>query len=289
MIYRVTFGFEGLGQGWSETHAVQNASENPQDLAPAAVNIAQKRVTFLGREFSINAIRISRYSDDGATTRARGVWLIKQTISNPIQTVAQAAEPAVVALLANGSTAAGLAPPAFVANVNRTFCGAPPDDAVDNGGAVNLGKANLGNNFNQWAAALLQARYGWLVSSQLADLSINTISQNVNGTVEITVNGVVPGTIVAGKTYPARIRRVNNGTSPLNGPLNLTYVGGQVFNTQEIIGLAIAQTGGFAKVYSAISPFAGFANVTPQLVVGKHQRGRPFGSTPGRARRRIRG
>lgn len=289
MIYRVTFGFEGLGVGWSETHACRNASPNPVDVSPFAIAVAQKRVTFLGREFAINAIRISRYSDDGATQKQRGVYPIKARYTNPIQTVAQAAEPASVALLARGSTAAQLAPPPFVANVNQTFLGAPPDDAVNNGGDVDLGKAQLGQNFIQWAVALVAPAnpFGWLVSSTIANVDIISLSQNANGTVEITTAPVPALTI--GQTYTARIRRVNAGVSPLNGQVIVKYSAAGVFNTQEVIGLALAQQGGAMRLYAPISPFAAYANITPELSVAKHKRGRPFGFTPGRARRRIRG
>lgn len=289
MIYRVTFGFDGLGVGWSETHACRNSSPNPVDVSPFAIAVAQKRVTFLGREFAINAIRISRYSDDGAVTKQRGVFPIKQRFTNPIQTVAQAAEPAAVALLARGSTAAQLAPPAFVANVNQTFLGAPPDDAVNNGGDVDLGKAQLGQNFIQWATAMVQPAnpFGWLVSSTIANVDIISLSQNANGTVEIVTAPVVALTI--GQTYTARIRRVNAGVSPMNGQVIVKYTAAGTFVTQEVIGLALAQQGGAMRIYAQISPFAAYANITPELSVGKHKRGRPFGFTPGRARRRIRG
>lgn len=288
-VYRVTFGFEGLGVGWSETHAARNTSETPQALVADAINVAQKRVTFLGREFSINAIRISKYSNDGATERQRGVFPVKQLFTNPVQTVAQAAEPAVVALIGFGRTTVNLAPPGFGANTNRTFLGAPPDDAVNNGGVVDPAKANLGVNFQQWAAAVVAANYGWLASARLADLAINAISQNADGTVEITVKPPVPGTIVVGTTYTARARRINNSSSPLNGPLILTYTAANTFNTQEVIGLGLAQAGGNVRIYQPVQPFIPFAAVDLQLVTAKHQRGRPFGSIPGRARRRIRG
>jgi len=289
VIYRVTFGFEGLGQGWTETHACRNASANPIDVSPFAIAVAQKRVTFLGREFSINAIRISRYSDDGATQKQRGVYSIRQRFANPIQTVAQAAEPAAVALLARGTTSANLAPPAFVANQNVTFLGAPPDDAVNNGGDVDLGKAQLGQNFIQWATSMLAPGnpFGWLVSSTIANIDIISLSQNANGTVEITTAPVPALTI--GQIYTARIRRVNAGVSPMNGQVIVRYSAAGLFNTQEVIGLALAQQGGAMRIYSQISPFAAYANITPELVVGKHKRGRPFGFTPGRARRRVRG
>lgn len=289
MIYRVTFGFRGNGQGWSESHACKNASESPQALSATALFIAQKRAAFLGREYEINVIRISRYSNDDATARARGTFLVKQIIKNPIQTVAQAAEPAVVALIGRGTTAAGIAPPAFVANQNRTFLGAPPDDAVTNGGVVDPGKSGLGANFAQWADALINASYGWLLSATIADVNIGTISQEPNGTVSITTANLGEAPLVVGQTYPARARRVNAGVSPLNGQLLVRYLGGNEFVTQQVIGLALAQEGGSLRVYQRVQPFAQFATMTLELETGKHQRGRPFGSTPGRARRRIRG
>lgn len=290
MIYRVTFGFEGQGKGWSETHAVQAQSTEPSALVPGAIAIAQKRVTFLGREFSINAIRIARYSDDGATTRMRGTVPINRTFKNPDQTVKMAAEPAVVALLARGETNAAVgAPPALTANINQTFLGAPPDDAVNNGGDVDPGKSNLGANYAQWAALIVQNRYGWLASNTIADLEIDTITQRLNGTVEFDMVGPVGGGLVIGRTYPARVRRVNAGVSPLNGQIILRYVAPNTFVSQEIIGLALAQTGGFIRVYQPIAPFIPFSNLTLQDRTARHKRGRPFGSTPGRARNRVRG
>jgi hypothetical protein len=289
MIYRVTFGFDGQGVGWSETHACRNASTLPADVMPGAIAVAQKRVTFLGREFRINSIRISRYSDDGATTRARGVSLVKQEFKNPIQLVAQAAEPASVALLARGVTGGQLAPAAFQANVNQTFLGAPADDAVNNGGDVDPGKAGLGAAFGQWAAAMLANHFGWLVSNTIADLEIVNISQNTNGTVELVTTAAPAGVLTLGKSYTARIRRVNAGVSPLNGQVIVRSMVGNILNTQQVIGLGLNQAGGSIRLYSQIAPFAEYAGLVLMGTVGKHKRGRPFGFSPGRARRRIRG
>lgn len=289
MVYLITYGFEGLGQGWSETHACKSATESPSALQAIALNVAQKRVTFLGREFRINFIRISKYSDDGATVRLKGVSPRRVDLRNPIVTAAQAAEPAVVALNVVGTTGAGLAPAAYVNNINRTYCGAPPDLAVDNGGIVDPGKAGLAANFGQWAAACLQANFGWLINDTIANLDINTISSNANGTVTITTAPVTTEPLVIGKSYPARARRVNMGRSPLNGQLILKYTAANTFVTQEVIGLALAQEGGAVRIYRDIYPYAGFLNLDLQLQTAKHQRGRPFGSTPGRQRNRIRG
>lgn len=289
MIYRMTFGFAGQGVGWSETHAVKSIAQSPLDLVPVAIQVAQKRASFLGREFAINAVRISTYSDDTGTNRAKGVFLLKQEFRNPVQDDSQSAEPANVAVVARCATNATIAPPGFAANTARTYCGAPPDPAVSDAGIVDPGVSNLGTNFTQWALALLNNGFGWLASATVTDQKINAITQNADGTVEIQVNGPVPGGIVLGSTYPARARRINGGQSPLNGPLVCNYTAVDTFNTTEIIGLALVQTGGNLKVYRAIQPFIPYSQVLLDLETAKHSRSRPFGSVPGRARKRIRG
>lgn len=288
-VYNVTFGFDGMGVGWSETHAAKNASESPSDLGPAALLVAQKRVTFLGREFAINSIRISRYSDDGATARNRGVYLIKQRLTNPIQTLAQAAEPSSVALIGAGSTSAAIAPAGFAANVNRTFLGAPADDAVNNAGVVDPGKAGLGAAFAQWVSALLAGNFGWLASATILNADIATIDQAANGQVVITLAQAGFAPLVPGTIYSGRVRRVNAGVSPLNGQIIVKAVAPNILQSQEVIGLALAQAGGSIRVYQKIKPFIPYLTVVLEGEVGKHKRGRPFGFTPGRARRRIRG
>lgn len=289
MIYRVTFGFEGLGQGWSESHALKSNLTEPRDLIPVCRGIAQKRVTFLGREFAINLIRISRYSDDGATTRLKGSFPLKERFTNPIRLAEQAAEPASVALIARGSTAANLAPPPFTANLNQTFLGAPPDDAVNNGGEVDLGKSKLGVNYGQWAAAMIQGGFGWLISATIKDLGFSLITQTPSGTVEFVTDVVLAPELTAGRTYVGRIRRVNDGDSPLNGQVLVRAFGVSTLTTVEVIGLGLAQAGGRIRIYQPIQPFAQFATLEAQLLAGRHKRGRPFGFTPGRARKRIRG
>jgi hypothetical protein len=289
-IYRLTFGFSGQAQGWSETLAIKSASLNPNDLKPTARNIAQKRVTFLGREFEINAVRISRYSNDGGTVRQRGTSIVKEVFSNPVNTIAQAAEPADVALIANGFPAANLgAPDAKLGNKNQLFLGAPPDPPVDNAGVVDLGKSNLGANYGQWRDLVLASSCGWLSGNVIAEFDIATVTQATTGQVIITSSGDLPNTLVLGRTYTSRIRRVNAGVSPLNGQVLLKVTGPRTVETQEVIGIALAQAGGSVKCYSIINQFLQFATLELQLIVGNHKRGRPFGSPRGRAPRRIRG
>lgn len=288
MIYKVTFGFIGNGQGWSETHAMRNNSEVAQVALASAVQVAEKRVTFLGREFSINVTRVSAYSDDAGTTRARGVAVSDIGWTNPVQTAVQAAEPAVVALKMTGITNAQLTA-LFKNNTNRTFCGAPADAAVDNAGMVDPGKAGLGAAFGQWRALLLNNNFGWLVSARVSDTEILSITQLGNGKVEIVTTAVPNPAPVVGGIYKARIRNVNGGVSPMNGEVIVRYTAASTFVTQEVIGLALAQTGGAIRVYSPIQPFAAYADVLMAGRTAKHKRGRPFGASPGRAAKRVRG
>lgn len=289
MIYRITFGFAGLGTGWAETHAMLSQLNNPKDLMPTLADIAQKRAQMLGREFSIVALRASRYSTD-AGVRSRGSFMVKQRFTNAIQTVSAAAEPAVVALLVRGSAEPSQLNPLFDANTNQSFLGAPLDVCVDNGGAVDPGKGGLGAAFASWRAAMLATTIGWLANQTILDLPINAITQQTNGTVKIVTDGATLPTLTANQFYKARIRGVNNGVSPLNGEVIVRA--GSVSTeliTKQVIGIALAQAGGSIRIYKQVQPFVDYGDLVLNLETGKHQRGRPFGSTPGRARRRVRG
>lgn len=288
MIYRITFGFAGQGTGWGETHAMLNANNNPRDLAPTLMDIAQKRAQMLGREFYINAIRIARYSTDGGT-RQRGVYLVKQTFRNSTQSNAAAAEPAVVAYLVRGSAEPSILQPQFDANQNQTFLGGPLDICVDNAGNVDTGKGGLLAAFNAWRSAMLGTTVGWLASQTIADAPIQDIIQNANGTVKLTVLAPDVAGLVVGQKYRARIRQVNAGQSPLNGEVIVKLSTATTLDTIEVIGLGLAQQGGSIRVYKQVQPFVDYGDLVLSDVTAKHKRGRPFGSSPGRAKKRIRG
>lgn len=289
MIFRVTFGFEGNGVGWSETHAATASSENPIDLAGVMTNVAAKRVQMLGREFRINAIRISRYSNDGATARARGVYLIKQNFANSGTTLNYSAEPAQVALLVRGSADQVATPADFRANQNQTFLGGPLDKCVDNAGVVYPGEMGLGAAFASWSGAVIAAKMGWLASQTVIDLPITALAPAASGQVEITTTPGLVGPLVLQHVYKARIRRVNAGNSPLNGELLVRCVDNDTLMSEEIIGIALAQSGGRIRVYKEIAPFILYGGLGLESTAGNHKRGRPFGSKPGRARKRVRG
>lgn len=288
MIFRVTYGFSGMGTGWAETHAVKNDATNPRDLLTMLADVCSKRVQMLGREFSIVGLRISRYAND-AGVRQKGSFIDEQIYTNAVTTASAAAEPAKVALIVRGAPFPSISNPQFDANSNQTFLGAPLDVSVDNAGIVYPGKGGLGAAFAQWKSVMVNTKHGWLVNETIANVDLNTIVQNTNGTVNITTTDSVLPALTVGQRYKARIRGVNNGVSPLNGEVIVTCMGANLLKTKEVIGIALAQEGGAIRVYRQVQPFVAYGDLALLQRAGNHKRGRPFGSTPGRARRRVRG
>lgn len=288
MIYRITFGFSGMGVGWSETHAMLSALPNPIDLMPTLADIATKRVQFLGREFSIIAIRASRYATDGGL-RTRGSNILKRVFTNSVTTKSAAAEPSAVALICRGAAQTSQIPTPFDSNSNQTFLGAPLDVSVDNAGVVDPGAGGLGAAFAAWRTAMLNTSIGWLASDTILNTGLDAIAQAASGRVTLTTHDNSVGPLVLGQFYKALIRSVNSGHSPLNGQVIVQATGAKELTTKEIIGIPTAQSGGFIRVYRQVQPFVDYGDLTLNGIVGKHKRGRPFGSTPGRARARIRG
>lgn len=285
-IFRITFGFAGP-QGWTENHAMDNNSANPADLVPTLTNIAQLRAKLLGREFYINAIRISTYRNEGGP-RARGVLLVKQLFQNPNQTVAWAAEPAEVAYQVLGQATPPQPPLVLASNNNDHFLGGPIDNTVTNAGFVDTSQNNLLANFQSWSAAMVNANLGWLSYPLLLDSPISTITQNTDGTVSFlpSIAPAVPFTV--GQRYPARVRGINGGTSVLNGEVIVVGQADSTLKTAQPIAFKLQQLGGAIKVYDPLANFIDYASLTLGSFTIKHKRGKPFLSPRGRAKKRIR-
>jgi hypothetical protein len=290
VIYRLTFGFSGQGQGWAETHAWRTAVTDPTLLLPTMADLAQKRANFLGAPFSVVAARVSKFSDDAATTRLKGARLLKQQFVSSTPTLTGDAEPDNVALIVRGTpntTDPALA--AFAGNQNTTWHGAPPDLAVNFGGVVNLGLAGLGTAVSTFYTAMIAAGTGWLAANRKDDIMIESATQNVNGTVDILlVRTPVPAPTLNTNTT-VRVRRINNGRSPLNGSLVGQFTTSTTFTTQDVIGIPTPQVGGRLRFYAPIPTFLPYGGFLVELITGEHKRGRPFGSQRGRAPNRVRG
>src|SRR5580658_4432472 len=103
-IYRVTFGFAGLGGGWTETHMMTSTQSTPLQAVTAAQAVQSARCSMLSREWVSNGIRVSAYSDGGspAIRSPRSVWLDKTRIGPGGMTATWAGEPNPVSLQAIG-------------------------------------------------------------------------------------------------------------------------------------------------------------------------------------------
>lgn len=288
MIYKVTFGINGKSQGWQEGFAMLNASINPIDLYPTVLDIANKRAQMLGREFTIVAIRIARYSTEGGV-RQRGAYFKRVNITNSVTTQTAAAEPANVALIVRGSAQLSQVPSEFDSNQNNLYLGAPLDVSVDNAGEVFEGKGGLGAAFTFWRSVILGASAGWLANKVLTDAEIKTITQNVNGTVTIETAAPMPGTVVPGQKYKCRCRQVNEGNSPLNRELIWRATDATHLVSVRVVGIPSLQKNGNIKIYQQVQPFIDFGDLVLQAQVGKHKRGRPYGSSPGRRKKQVLG
>lgn len=290
MIYRLTFGFAGGNQGWSETHAMQQPSADPTTLLPLIANLAQARANFLGAPFAVNAVRIAKFFDETIGQRVKGSFLLKQNFTTVNPNLVGGAEPGEVALIGNwapNTTDPALAP--FAGHQSETHFGAPPDLAVNNGGIVDQGQAGLGLFVGSFRAAMIAANTGWLALARAADTQILKIAQNLDGTITITlVAPPVPAPAI-GVMQTVRTRGINKGNTPIPGQLRGTFATNTTFVSAVPIGIPTPQIGGFVRTYTPNPTFLPYLGMVLEGVAGNHKRGRPFGSSRGRRRVRVLG
>jgi hypothetical protein len=280
-VYRVLLGFAGNNQGWSETHQLRTTEVTPRNLRPLLTSWAQKRADFLGSPYVVNAFRASAYANDDGTRATRNSYFIKQQFSTSHASLTRGAEPGDVALIARGNSTG-------IGTQNTTFLGAPPDFAVDNGGVVSLGNANLGTDLTAYYDFLVANGFGWGLSGTPADNQIMSVTQNIDATVSFKFTAPVNLPTVHTTYYPIRVRSINNGHSPLNGAWTGTVIASDTIRTKEKLAFATDQVGGFVKIYQAVRSFVPYVQIDTELLVGNHKRGRPFGSSRGRAPTRVR-
>jgi hypothetical protein len=291
-IYRVTFGFAGNNEGWTETHACQSSQVTPLAVISDLVNLQLARVAMLGDPFVMNGCRVSIYSDGGNPPNRlpRQAALDKTLYSQSSYTgLAASAEPSAVSMQAQGYAPVVGAPAGFGGNENWTYLGGPFDVCITDAGFVNKGKNNLLTNFNTWKQQMLTNNFGWLADQTLnPGAKIVSVTQNADGTVTYTCEGVIAGVVEGGK-YPVRVRGMNGGKSPLNGPFNV-IVGTPAITatTLEQVAFATAQKGGFIRFYQACKVFVPYGNIVLAGTTIEHKRGRAFLSRRGRASKRIR-
>jgi hypothetical protein len=290
VIYRLTFGFGGAGQGWSETHSMQSAITDPRVLLPVLSDLAQKRANFLGAPFAVTHVRLAKFYDETIGSSAKGSVLLKQNYTSQSPNTTGDAEPASVAIIVRGVP--DLTNPAladFAGHQNTTWLGGPPDAAISQAGIVNQGAAGLGAALATYWNQMIAANTGWLAQARVDDIKIASSSQNADGTVEILLQrDPVPPAILF-RPIIVRVRRVNNGRSPINGPLLGWFNLHNTFQTQDVIGIPTTQVGGMLRTYDQFPTHLPYGGYLVEGFTGEHKRGRPFGTPRGRQTPRARG
>lgn len=289
-IYRVTYGFSGNGVGSTETHMVNSQFNTARELAASLGVVRDTRAAMLAFPFQIVGIRVSAYSDGAPlpVRSGRNVWLDKTHSNKKPDTITWQAEPNSVQFQSIGTAPLNFTPPAFAGNKNYTYLGYPPDVNVTDNGVVVLAKNNLAANFVEWKQAMVGQQHGWGASIKFPTLKLITCTQNDDGTVSFITDPADLTKTPIGSIYPIRVKRLNNGRSPLNGAFNARLIDATHWVTEEQVAFVLAQTKGKLTPYWNVLQFVPYANLTLEPVVVKHKRGKPFGSEPGRAKARVR-
>lgn len=289
-IYRVTFGFAGNNVGWTENHLMNSQSTTAQAAWNQTKTTAAARAAMLARPFVINGTRVSAYSNNAIppVRTGKSVWLDKSVYGPGGNVKAWDAEPNSVQLQAIGTAAPNNIPAAFAGNKNTTYLGAPTDDMVTANGTVVPAANNLAALFAAWKTRMIENGFGWGADTVLGDFQITNVVQNADSTVTFTVVGATVPPLAIGTVYPVRVRRINKGRSPLNGPLICRYTAANTFTTIEQVAFGLQQVNGFLKAYAPVRTYVAYADITLAMAVVKHKRGKPFLSELGRAKDRVR-
>lgn len=292
MIFRCIWYINGQADGWSEETYLQIPGANipPAQAAAVLEVLLSKRAACMGKPYLIVAYRVTAYTlDDGSPPPTRKRFFKRPNPpfgppgSNP-----PGAEPGNVGAQLEMFNSDG-------SSETTVTLGGPPDDAVVNGGVINLAGANFGANANDYISYLQtasplppgvgSAKFGWgaVGVPSVIDLTAATIA-NVNSHFQIS-NIVIPAFFEDGTYFPARIARVNRGKSILNRAwLVQPSAGGTVASSKELVafGPSLLQ-GATLKLYQQFrlfTPFGLGGNISPYSI--KHHRGKPFGQFRGR-------
>lgn len=291
MIWKCVMFFDGQSQGWSEELFHRDSQSSANLVAPAFEVQILKRCAFLGTPFRVMAYRISAYATNaGAIPVNRAHFFLRKDFPGGAGYNVGPAEPGNVGISAVMSDIAN-------ATSTRIVCGAPPDQTVTDGGRIDWAAGGVGGLFDAYLAGLGATTgpspdWGWgavglPVAISLKDAAINTDTQG-----RLTIAPlVIPGSIVAGEYYPARISGVNKGKSAANGQLLIGANEGRtgLVSKETIAVIPVPGTGGQIKVYTQLRTYTQYGTGLKQGYSTKHRRGRPFGLSRGRQKARPRG
>jgi len=292
VIFRCIWYINGSADGWSEETYLQipGAGITPAAAAAVVEILLSKRAACMGKPYQIVAYRVTAYTqDDGSAPTTRKRYFKRPNPpfgppgSNP-----PGAEPGNVGAELQMFNSDGSAEA-------RVTLGGPPDDAVKDGGVIDLSGANFGNNANAYIAYLqnpvplppgvASASFGWGAVGPPAKIDLSAATITLTNSHWVLSNLVVPAFFEDGIFYPARISRVNRGKSILNRAwLAMPTGGGTVVTCKELVAFGPSNLQGATlsmyQQFRLFTPFGQGGLIAPFSV--KHHRGKPFGQFRGR-------
>jgi len=283
-LFRVTTSFAGRKQGWSESIVYPALPTTTPGAFHAAVGlpIAQKRVELLGREYTLDAVRVAKIRNDAGAALKRNVLLFTVDLKPALQNAANGAEQPNACAVVQAVDAAG-------SRKKNMFLGGIPDEiAVDGGEFFGAGAGGWISRFNAWTALVVAAQGGWLEDIvNLGPVNMTGYVINANKTLQFSFEAPLFQVGEIGEVRTIRVKGVNNG-SVVNGTQEVIVGTETTCTTVKALAVFPYSFGGAATSYVRPKPFIS-AVAWAVDVIRTRKRGRPSYATRGRVAARQRG
>ena len=283
-LFRVTFGFSGKKQGWSETivFPAPAGTSSGAFYGSTILPIAQKRALMLAREYVLDTTRVSKIRLDDGTEVKRNVLLNSQVFAPASMAAANAGEQPNACVIARTIDITG--------NDQKDInLGGIPDEIAVNGGNYDgNGADGWGSRFNAWAQLVSAVPGGWLADKpNISDVPLTQYTIELNKTITFDFEAPIFNAPEVGTIRQVRMKGIN-GKSPLNGEHQVLVVNTSRATTLLPIAVFPYSHGGAGTSYIFPKPFVAGA-IWGIRKIGTHKRGRPLGATRGRLPARARG
>ena len=283
-LFRITWYWEALGQGGSETLMLRRPDSNIGSVADGLVSFMQKRAALLGNQGTLRAYRVARYTNNTGL-RVRNESELRYVTFSGTQTTG-----------GNPNPGENLAQSLQLMCYNPTstrkkiiFLGYPWE-AVLPGNQVYAPVGGWATALGSWITDLVQGGWGWIHKDRGVPFAITNYVENPNtGRVTLTLAAPVPW---ANTDRPQEVWLGFAGKNPMDGRQLVQPLSGTTCETVSPFGVRDFNltTGGFLRLYDPffISMNPGFPSITNVGRIGvvqpvRRARGKPSPSTRGRS------
>lgn len=282
-LYRITLGFSGKRQGWTESFVIGQDQTTPAALSVTVVQpISLARKNLLAREYTLDFQRVAKFRLSNGTPVKRNVTLWTPELGPDLQTVANSGEQPRACALVTGTGTDG-------EGQTQIFMRGIPDEIAVNGGAyAPSGASGWGSRFSSWRSLMIGAGAGWLEDVRDGEPFLMTdYVINPNATVQFNFEGTPFAGLDVGSTVAVRLSGINGG-SRLNGFHELIVGTQNTATTKKALAVFPYSFGGQGQKYLRPKPFQTaddwFVNA-----IRTHDTGRPLNATRGRQPAQARG